>query len=78
MKLYQLKALSKYLQQYKWIRRARRVQNNTIEIDFADNESIFFDLTRGNSTVYKAVSKRPPQDMNAPFDTLLNQLISPK
>jgi predicted ribosome quality control (RQC) complex YloA/Tae2 family protein len=76
MRFYQLKALANYLKKYKRIKRARRVQNNVIEIDFGDEESIFFDMTRSNSTIYKAPSKRPPQEMNAPFDTLLHQLIS--
>jgi predicted ribosome quality control (RQC) complex YloA/Tae2 family protein len=75
MKLYELKGVVEYLQSKKRIKRARRVKNNIIEIDFGD-ESIFFDLTRGNSTIYKAPSKRPPQEMSAPFDTLLHQLIS--
>jgi predicted ribosome quality control (RQC) complex YloA/Tae2 family protein len=76
VKFYELKAVTNHLQKYNWIKRARRVQNNVIEIDFGDKESIFFDMTRSNSTIYKAPSKRPPQEMNAPFDTLLHQLFS--
>ncbi len=75
MKFYELRAVESYLQKFTKIKRARRVDNNVIEIDFG-KESLFFDLTRGNSTIYKAPSKRPPQEMNAPFDTLLYQLIS--
>jgi len=76
LKLHQLKAISKYLQKYNRIKKARRVQNNLIEIDFGDDESLFFDLTRGNSTIFKAPSKQLPQNMNAPFDKLLENLIS--
>jgi predicted ribosome quality control (RQC) complex YloA/Tae2 family protein len=76
VKLYQLRILCEYLQKYKRIKRARRIQNNTIEVDFGDTNSIFFDLTRANSIIYQAPSIRPPQQMNAPFDTLLNSLIS--
>ena len=38
--------------------------------------SLFFDMTRGNSTVYLAPSQRPLQGYNAPFDTLLHTLVS--
>ena len=76
MKFYQLEAVSNYLQRYRRIKRARRVQNNIIEVDFGDEKSIFFDLTRANSTIFQASSQRPHQEMNAPFDRLLNQLIS--
>ncbi len=38
--------------------------------------SLFFDLTRGHSTIYIAQSQRPQQSYNAPFDILLQSLVA--
>ncbi len=75
MKLYEIKAVANYLKQFNFIKKARRVANNTIELNFGQDFSIFFDLTRGNSTIYKAPSK-PINHFNAPFDTQLHNLLS--
>ncbi|NOR55039.1 MAG: DUF814 domain-containing protein [Sulfurovum sp.] len=76
MKLYELKAIAKRLNTFTFISRARRIEDNTIEIMFDKSESYFFNMTRGASTVYKAPSQRPLQGYNAPFDTLLHTLLS--
>jgi predicted ribosome quality control (RQC) complex YloA/Tae2 family protein len=76
MKLYELQAISKRLNDFNFISRARRIEDNTIEITFDKSESYFFSMTRGHSFVYKAPSQRPLQDYNAPFDTLLHSLLS--
>ena len=76
MKLYELKAIAKRLDQYTFISRARRIEDNTLEIMFDKSESYFFNMTRGHSLVYKAPSQRPLQGYNAPFDTLLHSLLS--
>ena len=76
MKLYELKAIAKRLNDFNFISRARRIEDNTIEITFDKSESYFFSMTRGHSFVYKAPSQRPLQDYNAPFDTLLHALLS--
>ncbi len=75
MKLYEIKAVANYLKEFDFIKKARRVANNTIELNFGKEWSIFFDLTRGNSTIYKATS-RPINHYNAPFDTQLHSLLS--
>lgn len=75
MKLYEIQAVANYLKKYNFIKRAKRVANNTIELNFGESESLFFDLTRGNSTIYKAPSK-PTNNYNAPFDTQLHTLLS--
>jgi len=72
----QLKAVAAYLAAHRHIRKARRVENNTLEINPGTEESLFFDMTRGRSTVYLGPSRRPAQDFAAPFDTLLHQLLS--
>jgi len=76
IKLYELKAIAKRLNNFTFISRARRIENNTLEIMFDKSESYFFNMVRGHSLVYKAASQRPLQGYNAPFDTLLHSLLS--
>ncbi len=76
MRYTQLKAIANWLATYQHIKKARRVGNNIIEINLGEDESLFFDMTRGSSTIYLAPSKRPSQDFNAPFDTILHQNLS--
>ena len=76
MKRYELQALASRLKDFRFISRARRIEDNTIELVFDKSESYFFSMTRGNSFVYKAPSQRPLQGYNAPFDTLLHSLLS--
>ena len=76
MKLYELQAIAKRLNDFTFISRARRIEDNTVEITFDKRESYFFTMTRGHSFIYKAPSQRPLQGYNAPFDTLLHTLLS--
>jgi len=76
MKLYELKSIAKRLNDFTFISRARRIEDNTIEIMVDKKESYFFNMTRGHSFIYKAPSQRPLQGYNAPFDTLLHSLLS--
>ncbi|RLA70562.1 MAG: hypothetical protein DRG09_02835 [Epsilonproteobacteria bacterium] len=76
MKLYELQAIAKRLNTFTFISRARRIEDNTIEIMFDKSQSYFFNMTRGHSFVYKADSQRPIQGYNAPFDALLHSLLS--
>ena len=80
MKLHLLRALSKRLKRFDHIVKARRIEENVIEITFSDDtrtrHTYRFDMTRGQSFVYKAEPTRPLQDFNAPFDMLLHQLLT--
>ncbi|SFZ98634.1 Fibronectin/fibrinogen-binding protein [hydrothermal vent metagenome] len=76
MKLYELQAIAKRLNNFTFISRSRRIEDNTLEIMFDKSQSYFFNMTRGHSFVYKAPSQRPLQGYNAPFDTLLHSLMS--
>ncbi len=76
MKLYELQAIAKRLNDFTFISRARRIEDNTLEIMFDKSQSYFFNMLRGHSIVYKAASQRPLQGYNAPFDTLLHSLLS--
>ena len=76
MKLYELQAVAKRLNDFTFVSRARRVEDNTIELTFDKHQSYFFNTTRGHSFAYKAPSQRPLQGYNAPFDVLLHSLVS--
>ena len=76
MKYYELKAITKYFKSFNFINRARRIGNNTIELSFERDNSYFFNMTRGESFIYKNISERPLQSFNAPFDNLLHSLVS--
>lgn len=76
MKLYELKAIAKRLNDFTFISRARRIEDNTLELVFDKSESYFFNMTKGHSFIYKAPSQRPLQGYSAPFDTLLHTLLS--
>ena len=76
MKLYELQAIAKRLNDFTFISRARRTQDNTLEIMFDKSQSYLFNMVRGHSIVYKTPSQRPLQGYNAPFDTLLHSLLS--
>ncbi len=76
MKYYELKAIVDRLKEFKYITKARRVEDNTIELIFDRDSSYFFNMTRGNSFVYKSDSIRPLQGYKAPFDNLLHSLVS--
>jgi len=76
MKLYELKAIADRLSKFTFISRARRIEDNTIELVFDKHDSYFFNMTRGHSFIYKAPSQRPLQGYNAPFDKLLHSLVS--
>ncbi|WP_297524431.1 NFACT RNA binding domain-containing protein, partial [Sulfurovum sp.] len=76
MKLYELKAIAERLSDFSYLSRARRIEDNTLELVFDKSDSYFFNMTRGHSFIYKAPSQRPLQGYNAPFDTLLHSLLS--
>ncbi len=76
MKLYELNALAQRLNNFTFISRARRIEDNTLEIMFDKSQSYFFTMTRGHGNIYKAPSQRPLHGYNAPFDILLHSLLS--
>lgn len=76
MRHYELATIAEHLSNFTFITRARRIENNTIEISFNKENSYFFNMTRGESFIYKNTSTRPLQSFNAPFDNLLHSLVS--
>ncbi len=74
MKYYILKQLSIFLNNYTIIKHIKRVDNNTIKIEFNDKNNYYFDLTKNNATIYKKkISDNIKRDFNAPFDVILNK-----
>ncbi len=76
MRYYELEVVVKYLKEFDYIKRARRVEDNTVELAFNGSNSIFFNMRRGDSFIYKKDSSRPLKGYQAPFDRLLHSLVS--
>ncbi len=76
MKYFLLELLAKRLDSYKQITRARRVENNSILIEFDFDHTYIFDLTRGQSTVYPIDETPIAKEYNAPFDVNLKRLLT--
>jgi len=76
IKYFELTKITDHLSNFTFISRARRVENNTIELSFSKEHTYFFNMSRGSSFIYKKDSTRPMQSFNAPFDNLLHSLVS--
>jgi len=75
MKYYILKELVTYLNnECNLVKHIKRVENNTLLIEFNAKNFIYFDLSKGNSLVYKKKNDSfLHKDFTAPFDTLLQK-----
>ncbi len=74
MKHYLLKAFCEYLAKFTHIKNIKRVENNTLKIEFSRDETFYFDMTRGNSFVYiKENTENIKKDFKSPFDVLLQK-----
>ena len=76
MKFYAFKQIINYLQQYKRISNAHRVGDNIIKIVFDRKDSIYFDLQKGNSAIYKRDDSVRVKHYQAPFDVLLHKYLA--
>ena len=76
IKYLELIKIRDYFSNFTFISRARRIENNTIELSFSKEHTYFFNMSRGSSFIYKKDSVRPLQSFNAPFDNLLHSLVS--
>ncbi len=72
----ELIALQKHLMQFDTIFKAKRIGDNTISLRFDKEFEYCFVMTRGESMVYKAKQMPYSQNYNAPFDSLLESLVS--
>ena len=75
MKYYALKALVEYLKQScNHIKFVKRFDNNSVIIEFNDKNRIYFDMSKGNSLVYKKEEQsNAKREYNAPFDVVLTK-----
>ncbi len=76
IKYFELVKIIECFSDFSFISRARRIENNTIELSFTKEQTYFFNMSRGSSFIYKKESIRPMQSFNAPFDNLLHSLVS--
>ncbi len=74
MKLYILKQITTFLNTFTTIKYVKRVDNNTIKIEFDKKQIFYFDLTKSNTLIYKKQSNdNIKKDFNAPFDVILSK-----
>ena len=72
MKLSHLKQITDYLQRFKKIVAAYRVDDNLIKLVFDKNEELYFDMRKGNSKIFKTKTPIPRSKVySAPFDVML-------
>ena len=75
MKYFLLKHLVEYLiKNTQSIKVIKRIDNNTIIIEFNNSNILYFDMSKGSSTVFKSTSLlKSKKDFNAPFDVSLQK-----
>ena len=75
MKYFLLKQVVAYLlDNAHKIRHCSRIDNNLIIIEFNNSNIIYFDITKGNSKIFKSKKLlKSKKDFNAPFDVVLQK-----
>jgi len=74
MKHYILKKLTQHLSHFKNIKYIKRIDNNTLKIEFNQQNIYYFDLSKGNGNIYKKENNdNIKKDFNAPFDVILHK-----
>jgi len=72
MKAFVLAKIAKKLKTYKFIKRALRVDENLILLEF-DNDRFYFDLTKGSGDIYINIDYPLSRKFQAPFDIVLEK-----
>ncbi|WP_457562844.1 NFACT RNA binding domain-containing protein [Caminibacter pacificus] len=72
MKAFVLKIIVEKLKKYKYIKRALRVDENLILMQF-DNDKYYFDLTKGSGDIYINIDYPLVKKFKAPFDIVLEK-----
>jgi len=72
MKAFVLAKIAKKLKTYKFIKRALRVDENLILLEF-DNDRFYFDLTKGSGDIYINIDYPVSRKFQAPFDIVLEK-----
>ena len=75
MKYFLLKEIVAYLStNAQNIKIIKRIDNNIIIIEFNNKNNLYFDMSKGNSTIFKCEkSISSKKDFNAPFDIALQK-----
>jgi predicted ribosome quality control (RQC) complex YloA/Tae2 family protein len=74
MKYYILQKVIGLISGFITINHIKRVENNTIKIEFNDKKSLYFDMTKGNSLIYIKFEKDINKKIfHAPFDIVLQK-----
>ncbi len=76
MKRYILVQIAQYLKKFKKIYLAERVEDTVIKMVFDKNETIFFDLKKGDSLIFKKDEYKKAKDYTAPFDIVLKKRLN--
>jgi len=71
MKLSHLKQITDYLQQFKKITAIHRVSDTIIRIVFDKDDTLYFNMQRSNSSIFKCQEYPRSKVYNAPFDVIL-------
>ena len=72
MKAFVLKLIAQKLREYKYIKRALRVDENLILMQF-DKDRYYFDLTKGSGDIYINIDYPLARKFQAPFDIALEK-----
>jgi predicted ribosome quality control (RQC) complex YloA/Tae2 family protein len=72
LKAFILKKIAEKLKNYKTIKKAFRIDENLILMQF-DNDRYYFDLTKGNSDIYINIDYPLIKKFKAPFDIVLEK-----
>ncbi len=75
MKAFVLKKIAEKLKNYKFIKRAFRVDENLILMQF-DEDKFYFDLTKGNSDIYINIDYPLVKKFKAPFDIVIEKKLT--
>ena len=73
MKLSHLKQIARYLQNFKKISAIYRVSDSVIKIVFDKDDTLYFNMQRSNSSIFKCDSYARSKVYNAPFDVILSK-----
>ncbi len=73
MKRYELVQIVDYIRQFKKIDSIFRVDDTILKMVFDRNKSLFFDMKKGNSYIFKKDEYNVSNSYNAPFDVVLKK-----
>ncbi len=73
MKRYELVCIANYLKRFKKIDKAFRVDDTIVKMVFDKKESLFFDMKKGESYIFKNDDFKVSKEYTAPFDIVLKK-----